>query len=44
MKIREDYTKDINKTVINVEDIDVFDFDMGYEDKLKLYFMGVNNM
>jgi predicted acylesterase/phospholipase RssA len=44
MTNREDYTKNTNKTVINVEDIDVFNFDMEYEDKLKLYFMGLNNI
>jgi predicted acylesterase/phospholipase RssA len=44
MTNREDYTKNTNKTVINVEDIDVFNFDMEYEEKLKLYFLGLNNI
>jgi len=41
---REDYAHKIKKTILNVEDIDVFDFDMDYEDKLKLYFIGLNNI
>ena len=44
MNNREDYTQSIKKTIINVEDIDVFNFDMDYEDKLKLYFIGLNNI
>ena len=44
MNNREDYTQNIKKTIINVEDIDVFNFDMDYEDKLKLYFKGLNNI
>lgn len=34
------YAFPINITEINVEDIDVFDFNMSYEDKVKLYNLG----
>jgi len=44
LKNREDYTHNINQTEIDIGDINVFDFEMSDEQKLKLYFIGLNNI
>ena len=42
---REDYGDKIKRVYIDVEhDTNVFDFEMSHEDKLKLYFEGLNNL
>jgi NTE family protein len=44
LKNREDYTHNIKKTEIDIGDTNVFDFEMSDEQKLKLYFIGLNNI
>lgn len=44
LKNREDYAHTIKKNEIHIGDTNVFDFEMTDEQKLKLYFIGLNNI